>query len=191
MSDRKGILVAIVGPSGAGKDTLLDAARKRLDGDVRFVFPRRVITRPGDAGGEDHRPVTIEQFETMRTAGGFALTWEAHGLCYGLPASILDDIAAGRCVVANVSREALGKAREIVGRLAIVVITAPPALLESRLRKRGREGTVDIAERLARASALPAVDASVLTIVNDGTPEAGGERLAQALIAIRTQACGH
>ena len=92
--------VLVVGPSGAGKDTLLDAARGALAGDPRFRFVRRVITRPADPGGEDHEPVTEADFATR----DFALQWQAHGLRYGIPADIAVDLAAGLVVVANVSR---------------------------------------------------------------------------------------
>ena len=95
-----GVLVLVVGPSGAGKDTLLDAARERLADDQRFRFVRRVITRPAEAGGETHEAVSRAEF----TARRFALSWQAHGLSYGIPLDIAGDITAGRIVVANVSR---------------------------------------------------------------------------------------
>ena len=100
------MLVAVVGPSGAGKDTLLAGARARLAGDARFRFVRRGITRPADPGGEDHDPLTQTAFARLRDAGGFALWWEAHGLLYGIPRDIEADLAAGRVVVANLSRAA-------------------------------------------------------------------------------------
>ena len=81
------MLVLVVGPSGAGKDTLLEAARQALADDPRFRFVRRVITRPADAGGEAHEAVTAEEF----AAREFALQWQAHGLSYGIPADAIED----------------------------------------------------------------------------------------------------
>ncbi len=63
-----GTLFLIVGPSGAGKDTLLDGTRESLKGDNSFVFAKRVITRPASAGGEEHDAVDVEEFERRRAA---------------------------------------------------------------------------------------------------------------------------
>ena len=106
------MLVAVVGPSGAGKDTLLAGARMRIGPDARFRFVRRSITRPASAGGEDHEPMDRDAFLRRRDAGGFALWWDAHGLLYGIVRDIEADLAAGRCVVANLSRRALPRRRQ-------------------------------------------------------------------------------
>ena len=93
------MLILIVGPSGAGKDTLLNGARDALADDLRFRFVRRIITRPGDMGQEAHESATEQAFELRRQAGDFALTWRAHGLHYGIPAEISMDLARGRVVI--------------------------------------------------------------------------------------------
>lgn len=178
---RNGTLFLIVGPSGAGKDTLLDGARLALEGGGGFVFPRRVITRPADAGGEVHEPETAAGFARRREAGAFALSWHAHGLDYGVPAAIAEDLAGGRHVVVNVSRAVIGAAAGQFSPLRIILITASAEVLARRLAARGRETAADIAERLARAEAplLDGVAAAVL--VNDGTVEDGVRTLISLL----------
>jgi phosphonate metabolism protein PhnN/1,5-bisphosphokinase (PRPP-forming) len=175
----KAMLVAVVGPSGAGKDTLMGLARARLVGDARFVFAQRAITRPAEAGGEDHRALDAPGFAAERDAGGFALWWEAHGLSYGIPRAIEGDMAAGRVVVANLSRGVLAQA-DARYRLRVLVITAPVAVLATRLAARGREDAADIAARLAREAALPG-GLDVTTVMNDATPEDGAARVVAAL----------
>jgi phosphonate metabolism protein PhnN/1,5-bisphosphokinase (PRPP-forming) len=173
------MLVAVVGPSGAGKDTLMGLARARLAGDARFVFAQRAITRPAEAGGEDHRALDAPGFAVERDAGGFALWWEAHGLSYGIPRAIEDDMAGGRVVVANLSRGVLPDAATRY-QLRVLVITAPIATLAARLAARGREDAADIAARLAREAALP-LGLDVETVMNDATPEEGATRVVAAL----------
>ncbi len=166
------MLVLVVGPSGAGKDTMLEAARAALPG-IRFV--RRVITRPAEAGGEDHEAVSEAAFARR----DFALQWQAHGLRYGIPADIADDLAAGRTVVANVSR---GVIADAAARFPVHVIevTAPPAVLAARLAARGRESGADVAARLARTVPLPD-GVRVSQVVNDGTMAEGVARFLGAL----------
>ncbi len=175
-----GVLVAVVGPSGAGKDTLMDAARAALAGDPRIVFVRRAITRPAEAGGEDHLPMSRDAFTASRDAGGFALWWEAHGLFYGLPREAVDGpLSAGRTLVANLSRGVLAEAASR-HPLRVLEITAPPDILAARLAARGREEAADVARRLARDAPLPA-GLAVATVVNDASVEAGADRVVCAL----------
>ena len=174
------MLVAVVGPSGAGKDTLMAGARMRIGPDPRFRFVRRSITRPASAGGEDHEPMDRDAFLRRRDAGGFALWWDAHGLLYGIPRDIEADLAAGRCAVANLSRGALADA-DARYPLLVLEITAPPAVLAARLAARGREDPDRIAERLAREAPLPP-SLRVRRVVNDGPLEAGAARVADVLL---------
>jgi phosphonate metabolism protein PhnN/1,5-bisphosphokinase (PRPP-forming) len=170
-----GLLVLVVGPSGAGKDTLLDAARQALAVDARFRFVRRVITRPAGAGREAHQAVTEVEFASLH----FALSWQAHGLRYGIPADIEADLAAGHVVVASVSRTVIADATQRFP-VRVIEITAPPDLLATRLAERGREATSDMAARLARSIALPP-GIPVETVVNDATIERGAARLVAVL----------
>jgi phosphonate metabolism protein PhnN/1,5-bisphosphokinase (PRPP-forming) len=173
------MLVLVVGPSGAGKDSLLDGARRALAGDAHFRFVRRVITRPASAGGEAHEATDEAGFAARKEAGGFSLDWRAHGLSYGIPADIGADIAVGRVVVASVSRGVIARAAEKFP-VRVIVVTAAPEILARRLAARGRESEADIAERLARTVPLPAGIAAE-TVVNDGSLEEGVARFLGAL----------
>lgn len=165
-----GRLYAVVGPSGAGKDTLI-AAAARLRPDLAVV--RRVISRPTEAGGEDFEGVTAEDFAARRAAGEFALHWRAHGLDYGIPVRAFAPLAQGRDVLFNGSRKALEAARVPFPQLQVILVTAPDAVLAERLAARGRETAADIAARLLRA-AQPLPGGFALHVVDNGGALADG-----------------
>lgn len=169
------MIFAIVGPSGAGKDTLIAAALARRP-DLRLV--RRVITRPTEAGGEDFEGVTMAEFAARLEAGAFALHWQAHGLHYGIPG---DQLAGPGVVLFNGSRAALPAAAAAFPDLRVVVITAPTELLSSRLAARGREMAGDIQSRLDRAAFLLPEGIRAAEVMNDGSVAEGANRLLVAL----------
>lgn len=168
MGERRGVLFLVVGPSGVGKDSVLDGARAALAADHGFLFPRRTITRPADAGGELHDAMTPQAFEAAEAAGAFCLSWRAHGLAYGIPRAVADALAAGRSVVVNVSRTVIDQARRELAPVRVLAITASPEALAARLRGRGRESEDEIARRLARAAAFAVAGEDVITLSNDG-----------------------
>ena len=176
-----GLLVLVIGPSGSGKDTLMAGAAVALAQDDRFRFARRVVTRP-EATEEDHEVVDAEGFAARRDAGGFALHWEAHDLHYGIPADIVDDLAAGRAVVANVSRSVLAAASARFPTL-VVEITVPDWVRAVRLRRRGRETPEAVTARMTREVPFPE-GLPVFTIVNDGTIADGVAALANFLLTV-------
>ena len=177
----RGTLFLVVGPSGAGKDTLMDGARAALDGRPDIVFARRTITRPSDAGGEDHDAVADAEFDARHRSGGFMLDWEAHGLKYGIPAAYADELDAGRNVIANVSRGVIGEAIARYSPAVVLEVSASPDILAARLASRGRESGDDIRARLSRdATRIPA-EATKVTILNDGTPQEGIDSFVAAL----------
>ncbi len=172
-----GRLVLVVGPSGAGKDTLIDLARAACAGDAQVAFVRRVVTREASAF-ENNAQVTPEAFALARARGAFAVDWEAHGLSYALPGSIDDDIRAGRSVVANISRTVISTLRAAYANVVVVSITAPPEVLAQRLAARGRATDGPVGERLHRR-----VDGAVpdVTIQNVGRAEDHADELVRAI----------
>ena len=162
-----GVVVLIVGPSGAGKDAIIREVRSRLAGNHRYVFPRRIITRTANAA-EDHLTVTDAQFKAQLQQGAFALHWEAHGLHYGIPAEIDDRVRDGSSVIFNASRYILPLVRGRYANTATVLIDAPPAVRAQRLVLRDREQPEEIAIRLARAVAGVGDTEADLVIDNGG-----------------------
>lgn len=144
-----GRLIYLMGPSGSGKDSLLNAVRERLAADGCRIA-RRVITRSAEAVGEDAVAVSLAEFERDEAAGAFALSWRANGLAYGIPRQIDDWLAAGEDVLVNGSRAYLSEARQRYPALLAVLLRVDMAVLRERLLARGREAPAQIEQRLAR-----------------------------------------
>lgn len=174
----EGRLIAVVGPSGVGKDSLMDsicAARPALQ------RVRRVITRSPDAGGEDFESVTPDEFARRSAAGQFALCWQAHGLHYAIPVDALRGPARGQDAVANLSRRVLAEAQALFPRLHVLSVTAPPEVLANRLTARGREPGDETAQRLSRA-APPLPRGVAVTEIDNGGPLAAAAAAALAAL---------
>ena len=176
-----GRFIVVVGPSGAGKDTLIGLARAACADDGNIVFPRRVVTREASAS-EDNEQVSLGAFQQARRRGDFAVHWEAHGHCYALSAAIDDDIRAGRTVVANVSRTVVDTIRCGYADVTVVSITAPPEILGQRLAARARSSDGEIEYRLSRAVDEVAIAPDV-TIANVGRVEDHARELLQVIKA--------
>jgi ribose 1,5-bisphosphokinase len=173
-----GRLILVVGPSGAGKDTLLALARTACADDGNIVFARRVVTREASSF-EDNEHLAHDAFCAALARGDFAMHWEAHGHRYGLPRLIDDAIRAGHTVVANVSRTVIEPARLAYADVVVVSITAPADVLAERLAMRSRNSDGVLQDRLSRKVADgTAPDA---TIVNVGSAEFHARQLVQII----------
>lgn len=179
-----GALVLVVGPSGAGKDTLLGEARKMLAADDRIVFPRRAVTRQASAF-ENNEAVTPAEFDGAVAAGRYALWWRAHDHGYGIERTIDDEIGRNSVVVVNASRSIIGEARSRYEKLAVVLVTAPADVLAARLAARGRESDGDLGGRRQRAS-LATDGEPDLVIENVGAVEDNARRLAEFISSLRS-----
>lgn len=163
---RTGKVIYLMGPSGAGKDSLMNAAREQLLA-ARVHIPRRVITRSAEAVGEDAIAVSMVQFEQMSGRAAFALQWRANGLAYGIPANIDTWLAEGWHVLINGSRAHLATAQVKYPGLLPILLCVNPQVLRARLVGRGREGAVEIDQRIARNHQLMTqIDGRVLRVDN-------------------------
>lgn len=169
-------LIYVMGPSGAGKDSVLDWLRQQLPQGVPVHWARRSITRPACAGGEAHEPVDMAAFEALEAAGAFALAWRANGLCYGIRHSQLRSLQAGGWVLVNGSRGHYQNALARYPGATGLHITAPAQVLERRLLARGRESAEAVRARVARAMEYRP-PAGVMEVCNDGSLEQAGSAL--------------
>ncbi|TXH79901.1 MAG: phosphonate metabolism protein/1,5-bisphosphokinase (PRPP-forming) PhnN [Rhizobium sp.] len=175
-----GRLILVVGPSGAGKDTLIGLAQSARAGDDRIVFPRRVVTREASSF-ENNEAVSQMVFGQMLARSDFAFQWEAHGLRYGIPRSIIDDIRAGRTVIMNASRTIIDSARRSYANVRVIAVTAPADVLAQRVAARGRASDGRIEDRLRRAIVSAEPD---FTINNVGSAEEHAAELLKVIDGI-------
>ena len=183
-----GTLAVVVGASGSGKDGLLAAAREAFAHDPAVRLVRRTVTRPAGEAHERHASATEAEFEALAARGAFALSWEAHGLRYGVPRSALDGVRVGRLVVLNGSREALPRiAAAFPCRREVVHVTVSRDRLERRLRARGRESEAAIERRLARRLDPASVGDPVWRLDNNGTLADASRRFVRRLDALAAE----
>lgn len=177
----------VVGPSGAGKDSVLNGARGELAGDRRFVFPRRFVTRFADAQAEDHFSMSDMEFAIAVSKDAFALWWKAHGNSYGIGRSIEADLEAGAVVAVNCSRSVVAEAMERFPHVTVIEITAPPHLLVQRIVARGRESEDQALARVSRQVPGYPPSAQVIRVINDGALIDAVDRFCDALEALTGQ----
>lgn len=174
----KGRLLCLVGPSGSGKDSIIEWARTHVRDDVDLRIARRVITRPVTLGAEQHMAVSEYQFDLLAASDQFALHWRANGLRYGIGREVRDWLAEGAVVVLNGSRQHVDEAIAAFPQIEVVHVTAPADVRRNRLASRAREDAVQIDARVARGQGwqLPA-DVPVTELVNDADLATAGRAL--------------
>lgn len=177
-----GGMVYFMGPSGAGKDSLLAWLRAQLPAHTPVRWARRTISRPADPDGENHEDVSPDVHAAVQAADGFALHWQANGLSYGVRHRELDALAGGNWLLVNGSRAYLPQALGRFPGLVAVHITASPAVLRERLLARGREAPAQVEERVQRALQFQApAGMAGIEVRNDARIDDAGRQLLQAL----------
>ncbi len=177
---QSGKLFYVMGASGSGKDSLLDAVVDQLADQVTVV--RRHITRADGAGGERHIAVSQEDFLRMLAAGEFCMHWQAHGLYYGISRQMLESLRQNKTLMMNGSREYLPEARKVVPWLKPVLVQVSAEVQESRLRTRGREDKKELAGRLQRRVSIDAADTSITIINNDASLQESAQAFCRLIL---------
>jgi len=182
---QRGRLFYLIGASGAGKDSLLAAVREDLPANAPLVFAQRYITRPADAGGENHVALSQVEFRRRLTLDWFAMHWRSHERYYGIGREIDLWLDAGLDVVVNGSRNYLPEARaRYPQQLCPLHVQVAPERLRERLLARGRESGPEIEHRLDQAVRLDnaLADQPLRRIDNNGTLAEAAEQLRRILL---------
>jgi ribose 1,5-bisphosphokinase len=180
-------LFYVIGASGAGKDTLMNYARIKINGEKPVIFAHRYITRPAGGGNENHVHLTPEEF-SLRAAGGFfALHWESHGKYYGIGTEINNWMAGGYNVVVNGSRQYLPVAQQLYPDLIVVLVEADPSVIAERLAGRGRETADEIEARIRRTHEINCDLTNCIKIQNNSAIELAGDELANIIASFRPE----
>lgn len=178
-------LIYTVGPSGAGKDSLLAWLRARLPAQAPVHLARRTVSRPMQPGGETHESVDAGEFEALRARNAFVFDWQANALRYGVREQELLPLQYGAWVLVNGSRAHLPQAAQKFPGLTVLHITASPETLRKRLLSRGRETPDMVEARIARATELAwPMGTEAIEISNDGTLDEAGAQLQDALACL-------
>lgn len=177
-------LFYIIGASGAGKDSLMNYCREQINGALPIVFAHRYITRPANAGGENHVSLTDDEFKLRLNNGLFALHWDSHGLHYGIGIEVNAWLQKGLVVIVNGSRDYLSTAMEKYPAMQPILIDADADLIKARLNGRGRESEESITERIARNEKLSMDDTDIIRIHNNGTIDEAAQRLLNLILPV-------
>jgi len=151
------LLVIISGPSGVGKDTIIDALRRRPhDPDYHYVVTCTTrAPRAGEVDGTSYHFMGRDEFLALRDAGGLLEANEVHGNWYGTPrAQVQRALAAGHDVILKIDVQGAQHVKERVTD-ALLIFVVPPSMetLFARLKSRATE-TVDELELRQRNAAI-------------------------------------
>jgi len=150
---RRPLLVVLTGPSGAGKDSVLDALAARGHTFHRVITCTTRAPRDNERDGVDYYFVSDEEFDRLIATGGLLEHAEIYGHRSGVPKQqVLDKLAEGIDVFARTDVQGADSIKRLMPD-AVRIFVAPSSIdeLESRIRARGGEDEARIARRLAAA----------------------------------------
>ncbi|MFM9993554.1 MAG: phosphonate metabolism protein/1,5-bisphosphokinase (PRPP-forming) PhnN [Burkholderiaceae bacterium] len=181
-----GKIIYVIGPSGAGKDSLMKWVLQHKSASMNFHWAKRIVTRHPTEGEGTDEYVSAESFEKLLSSHMLAMHWSAHDIEYGILKSDLLCIESDTMVFINGSRSYLSQAIELFPKLCAVHITASAKTLEQRLYQRARESQDKILARLSRPElARPDLNIPWLEMLNEGSLEDGGNKILSFLNDIK------
>ena len=173
-----GQIIYVMGPSGAGKDSLMKWVLQNKSSSMNFYWAKRIVTRNRPKGEGTDEYVSLESFEKLLSNQILAMHWSAYDIHYGISKSELLCIEPNTMVFINGSRAYLSRAIELYPKLCAIHITASTNTLEQRLNQRERESKDKILERLSRPQLTrPEVDVPWLEVLNEDNVEDGGAKI--------------
>jgi guanylate kinase len=153
--ERRGLLIVLSSPSGAGKSTI---SRMLLDADKEVTMSVSATTRPmrpGEVDGTDYRFVDDSEFDRMIEAGEFVEWAHVFGFRYGTPkAPVKQALRRGRDILFDIDWQGARQLEPDFGEHLVTIFLLPPSMaeLEHRLLSRGTDSQAVIADRMRRAA---------------------------------------
>ncbi len=178
---RKGNLLIISGPSGAGKGTLVKAVEALVPDVWVSVSATTRAPRPGEVEGRHYAFVTEEEFSSLADGGGLLEWAEVHGNRYGTPrAAVENKVAQGHQVILEIDPQGAFQVKRVWPE-SVLIFIMPPSMdeLERRLLVRGSETEAQVETRLETAKReLELVGEYDHVVINDDVPRATNELVA-------------
>jgi guanylate kinase len=187
------LLVVVSGPSGVGKDTIIDALRARsAASEYHYVVTCTTRPpRPGEVDGSSYHFLSPERFTALRDAGAFLEWAEVHGNWYATPrAEVRRALAGGRDVILKIDVQGAAAVKALIPD-ALLVFVVPPSLetLFRRLRTRATETAqqLELRQRNAAIELARAGDYDHVVLNEDGLVERTAERIEAIIQAERAR----
>ena len=181
-----GNLFLIVGNSGSGKDSLLKEVLRQWPASAKPIrIPQRYITRPVHPS-EPFISVTSDEFEDLKQAGKFCLTWHVYDTDYGVPVTIINWLQQGDSVIVNVSRQIIREARQQLPDLKVIFISVPLELTLQRIKARSRESEDNpvFQQRLIRAQENQTLDDADFVVDNSVPLQTAAQKLLNYMLSL-------
>lgn len=182
---KEGLLLVVSGPSGVGKDSVLDGLKQIYPKPLKCVTTTTRAPREGEVDGVDYTFVSVDEFHKQVEMGGFLEYAEVHGNMYGTPRQWVEDrLNRGDDIILKIDVQGGLTVKERMPQ-AVMIFLVPPSLeeLENRLRTRSTETDDEVSKRLLNARAelehIPCYD---YIIENDSLQKAA-EELKAVIIA--------